>query len=146
MQTQRVLNIIVGIIYFLLLILALYIYISYYLCDNYTCKAYTIAENKTETEKEKVEYIVNNLAGHSTWPIAYIAASILTFASFWLARLDWDIYTIAIVFLVSFLTVYLIISFWGHHYIKPMSMYVNKFIDENCPEENSTNSSEENST
>lgn len=129
-------NIIVIIVFIILLIFSIYLYIGYYLCDNYTCKSFTQSESKTDSKEAQIEYLVENIGGHSVWPMAYIGAAIITFFSFWFLRLGWNIKRIALLFLVSFIVIYFIFAFWVHHYIKPMTTYINNYIESITPAKN----------
>lgn len=126
------LDIFIIIVFIILLAFALYLYIQYFLCDNYTCKAYTMAADKTQNEQERMSFLVNNLGGHSIWPLAYIASSIITFFVFWLLNEKPEVKKCLIIFLISFITIYFLISFFFHHYLKPMTFYVDQEIKKHC--------------
>jgi hypothetical protein len=120
--------------FFVLLGAAIYMIVSFYVCDNQTCQAF-IQSEKTATPGTK-QYVLNlldELYNDGIWPFPYIGAAILTPLSLWFLGKPITVKDFAIVFLVSFITIYFLFSFFGHHYIKFITNYVSDYIDNNCP-------------
>jgi hypothetical protein len=126
---------VLAIIAFIILLAAsIYMLVSFYVCDNQTCKAFKQAENIAPRDtKEYVLSLLNELYNDGIWPFPYIGAAILTPLSLWFIGVPITVKTFAIVFLVSFIVIYFLFSFFGHHYIKFVSSYVSNYIDNNCP-------------
>ena len=115
---------------------AIYMLVCFYICDSQSCKAFNEAEKKSEKgTKEYTLALLDELYNDGIWPIPYIGASILTPLCIWITRIPLTTVDFAIVFLISFMTIYLIFSFFGHHYIKFIASYVSEYIDSSCPGE-----------
>lgn len=108
--------------------------INFYVCDSQNCKAFNCASQKGATgSKEYTLALLGELYNDGIWPLPYIGAAILTPLSLWFIGVPITVLTFAKVFLVSFIVIYFLFSFFGHHYIKFISLYVSNYIQSNCP-------------
>lgn len=98
-------------LYIAMLLFAIYIVMTFYICDNGTCK---VVQDAKGDPKE----LLNNIGNQGIWALPFIGASLITlFFILYLRR--FDVATFIITFLLAFLTIYLLFSFFIHHYIKP---------------------------
>lgn len=132
--------------FFVLLGASIYMMLQFYVCDNYDCKCFKVADKKTEKENtlKYISYLQKELGADGIWPIAYISSAILTPLFLWF--MDGVIYyyneqnkvgeirifsvkNFALLFLISFAVMYFMISFVVHHYIKPVVNYTTEEIN-----------------
>jgi hypothetical protein len=136
MQIEDVLGIeFLAIITFVaLLILAIILIITVYICDSTHCKAFNEAAAVAEPgTPDYATTILWETFNDGIWPIPYIGAAILTPLSLWFMGVPITVLNFAILFFVSFVTIYFMFSFFGHHYLRPLTHYVSDYIEENCP-------------
>ena len=132
-QTISPLKIALIIIYFLLLIVAIFMIISFYICDNNTCKIFTDAEaEELPGTREHVIYLMNHVYRDGTWPLDYIGASIISAFTIWFIHDVISVKLFALVFIVSFITIYFVMAFFFHHYLRPIIEYNLDFIKNSC--------------
>lgn len=124
-------NLFIIIIYVFLLGLAIYMLINGYICDDRTCRPFLQALCK-KYKKEQVTYLLENLCEESLWPYAYIVSSIIMLLLITILRLPMYMPYFTIIFLISFISFYCIISFLVFHYIRPIKKYIQDYIDNNC--------------
>lgn len=118
--------------YFILLIASIYMLISFYVCDNHTCKVFNLADRAGPTgSKEYVTYLVDNIFNDGIWPVPYIGSSILTILGLWLLKIPFTPINYGTMFLIGFLTIYALFSFVGHHYVHPITTYTSNYISNN---------------
>ena len=130
----RFLEILAAIVFLILLVAAILMLVNFYICDSYTCKAFTLADKKGPPgTKANVLALLHEFYNDGMWPIPYIGAAILTPLCLWFLSIPMTIKTFAIMFFTSFVVIYFIISFFGHHYINPITNYTSEYIQENCP-------------
>ncbi len=116
-----------------LLILSVIIIINVYTCDNFNCKAFNEAAAVAEPgTPEYATTILWETFNDGIWPIPYIGAAILTPLSLWFLGMPITVLNFAILFFVSFVTIYFMFSFFGHHYLRPLTKYVADYIEDNC--------------
>ena len=133
MDTLYWLQVLAAIAFFILLGAAIFMVVSFYWCNNYTCKAFQLAGDKAEKgTKEYTIALLNELYNDGIWPLPYIGAAILTPLTLWLINADLTVRNFAIMFLISFLVIYFLFAFLGHHYIKFISQYTIGYIQANC--------------
>lgn len=117
-----------------LLAASLFMFVTFYVCDSLNCKACTLANEKAPTgTKNNVLAVLNELYNDGIWPIPYIGAAILTPLCLWFLSIPITIKTFAIMFFTSFVVIYFLFSFFGHHYIRPISSYTSEYIQDQCP-------------
>jgi len=123
------------IIAFLFLLAAsVFILVQMYICDNLNCKAFNDAgEVAAPGTKEYTIAVLGGLYSDSIWPFPFIGAAILSPLSLWILGVPITVKNFAIVFLISFLVIYFLFAFFGHHYIKFIANYVSEYIESNCP-------------
>jgi len=119
--------------FLILLISCIYMVYQFYVCDNFTCKA---CEDASEFgDKGSKNYTIalqNNLYNDGIWSLPYIGAAIIAPLSLWILNSPITVKNYAIVFLISFLVIYFLFAFIGHHYVKIISKYTIKYIEDNC--------------
>lgn len=140
--------------FIVLLFSAIFMVLQFYVCDSENCKAFTDADEVAPRgSKDYTIALLNNLYNDGIWALPYIGAVIITILTLWLIGVPITVKTFAIVFLISFIVIYFLFSFFGHHYIKFIATYVAEYIDNECPgvntnvntiEDNKQNNNEEN--
>lgn len=127
---------VLAIITFIVLLLSsIYMLIDFYVCDSQNCKIFKQAGKTAEPgTKQYVLTLLRELYYDGIWPFPYIGAAILTPLSLWFIRVPITVLNFAIVFFTSFVTIYFLFSFFGHHYIRYVATYTYDYIDENCPD------------
>lgn len=129
-----IIEIVAVIAFVVLLASAIYMLVSFYICDSHNCKAFNdAAKVGPPGSKEYVVAVLNGMFNDGIWPIPYIGASILTPLGLWFMNKKITIYDFAILFFVSFVVIYFMFSFFGHHYIKFITQYVIQYIEDDCP-------------
>lgn len=114
---------------------SIYMIYTFYICDDQTCKPFDVAASKAPLgSREYVKSLLFELYNDGIWPMPYIGSAILTPLCLWLLGLPLNIKTFAILFFVSFVVIYFIFSFFGHHYIRPISTYVMSYVERSCDE------------
>lgn len=127
--------------FFVLLIAAIYMVLNFYVCDKNSCKAFNQADEVAQRgTKNYAIALLGEFYNDGIWPLPYIGAAILTPLSLWFIGVHITVRDFAIVFLVSFLTIYFLFSFFGHHYVKFISSYTSNYIENNCPNDLSNDS------
>jgi hypothetical protein len=116
-------EVLVVIAFIILLIVAICFIVSFYVCDGYNCKAFTVAE--TEAPRGTKEYALALLP--------YVAAAIITPFILWFLCIPMTVRAFALIFLVSWIFIYFAFAFLGHHYIRFISLYVSDYIQGACP-------------
>lgn len=114
-----------------LLVLSLYMLCSFYVCDSHNCRAFNIA-NSSGNEPGSTGYIsvlLNETFNDGIWPIPYIGAACATPLIIWLLGIPMTVRTFGLTFLIIFLVIYFMFSFFGHHYVRP----INNYIQEQLP-------------
>ena len=120
--------------FIVLLGLCIYLLAMNYICDSNNCKAFKEADAVAEPgTAQYATTILQETFNDGIWPIPYIGAAILTPLSLWFMGVPITVLNFAILFFVSFVTIYFMFSFFGHHYLRPLTRYVSEYIDENCP-------------
>ena len=120
--------------FIILLGAACFMLVNFYICDSFSCKAFDEAGNKAEKgTKAYAIALLTELYNDGIWPIPYIGAAILTPISLWFIGIPITVRNFAIMFFVSFVTIYFMITFFGHHYIRIISNYSIEYIRQNCP-------------
>ena len=120
--------------FIILLICALFMLNNFYICDSHSCKAFKQA-GKVSSVKGTKEYVIallGELCNDGIWPFPYIGASILTPLSLWFVGIPLTVKNFAIVFFVSFVVIYFMFTFFGHHYGKVIAKYTAEYIRSNC--------------
>lgn len=120
---MKVIHIFLTLVYVILLILALIELTLDNICDDQNCRVFT-RSNEIKQYKNRVLYILDKLCEESVWPIAYIAASILSTILFIVLPIQYTIMAFATTFLIVFITFYSISSFMIYHYIIPIKKYI----------------------
>lgn len=119
-------------IYILLLACAVYIIYTYYICNDYTCIPLEIAESKAPVgSKEYINYLLMELSNNDMWAFPYIAATIITPLCLWGLCIPITLRTFAVLFVISFIVGYFMISIIGHQYIRPLTRSVIKYVEDN---------------
>ena len=135
------LDIIVVLALLIMLSAAIYMILTFYICDDQTCKAFVIANN--EEERGTVAYnieLLNNIFIDGVWPIALIGSFIASFFSMWLGGGNMTIANYFIMFFINFLVIYFTFNFSIHHYLQPILSYVKEnYLPTTPNEENPEN-------
>lgn len=130
----RTFEIIVFLAFWALLGAAIFMMISFYVCDNQTCKPFVTAEQAGPTgSKEYTLSVLNEFGRDGIWPPAYIGAAILTPLCLWFLRIPITILTFGVLFFISFVIIYFMFSFYNHHYLRFINENTTNFIQNNCP-------------
>jgi len=125
------------ILFFILLFLAIYFISEFYICDSYNCKVFLCGENKSPRgTKAYVIFLLNEFYRDGMWPFPYIGAAIITPLCLWLLDICITVKNFTIIFLVSFIFIYFLFSFFLHHSVKFVSEYVSDYINQNFPNNN----------
>lgn len=133
-EGTRLTEIIIIITFFFLLGAAILMLIGFYICDSQTCKAFLTANDKATPEsKQYILALLAEMYNDGIWPIPYIGATIATGLSLFFLGFPVNVVTFAIMFFVIFVTIYFMFTFFGHHYVKPITRYVSDYVDDNCP-------------
>ncbi len=130
---KLIVHIILTLVYLLLLFVAITMLCCGYICDEQTCHIFTNAFLKLGS-KNQIINLLENLCEDSMWPIAYITASILSGLFFSILPVPLTVECFAIIFLLTFITFYCILSFAVYHYVVPVKKYIIDYIrniDEN---------------
>jgi hypothetical protein len=115
-------------IFFILLCFAIYMIIYFYVCDNQTCKAFITSQKYPANSKEQALSLLNETGNDGIWPFALIGSSIIIALDFWLLDQKFTVKAFTIAFLVGFIVIYCLFSFYAHHYIKPINKKVAEII------------------
>lgn len=129
-------SILVLIAYLILLCFSLILLNQQYVCDGERCNIYVRAGEKYPPGTDSYyAYILNNIGLDGVWPFALICGSIITVLAIWLIDAALTLQNFAIIFIITFIVVYFIITFYNHHYIRPILASASMFITNNCGEE-----------
>jgi hypothetical protein len=120
--------------FFVLLASAIYLLLNIYVCDSHKCKAFNYAETKGPPDtKRYIIALLGELCNDGIWPLPYIGAAILTPLSLWFIGMPMTVKNFAFLFFISFVVIYMMFSFFIHHYINIISRYTSENIRENYP-------------
>jgi len=120
--------------FIILLAASIWMLMNFYVCDSQTCKPFNESQDKApKGTKTYVLSLLNELCQDGIWPLPYIGAAILTPLSLWFVNVPITVKSFALVFFISFFTIYFLFSFFGHHYIRYISAYTSDYIQNNCP-------------
>ena len=126
-------SVLVLIAYLLLLCFSLILLNQQYICDGENCNIYVRAGEKYPPGTDSYyAYILNNIGLDGVWPFALICASIITVLVIWLISADLTLQNFSILFIITFIVSYFIITFYNHHYIRPILASASNFITNNC--------------
>ena len=123
-----VIHVAIIIAYIALLLFSIKLIYTIYLCDDEKCQSFENALKKPTTKKQTI-YLIDALGGDGIWSFAYIGGSILTSLLFAIIPLKISIRYVTTVFLLIFLVIYSIMSFYIHHYLFPIKKYVSDVIN-----------------
>jgi hypothetical protein len=124
---KKVINILIIIVYIILLAVSIWELISLSICENQSCSIFKGAFEKTGT-KNQVLFLLDKLCEDSVWPFAYISSSIIAFLLFALLPIPLTFIFFVIVFLITFITFYCILSFFVYHYVIPIKKFIIDYI------------------
>lgn len=134
LEATYLVQIIAILAFFVLLGAAVYMIIMFYICDNHNCKAFNdAADVAPEETKEYTIALLDGLYSDGIWPLPYLGAAVLTGLSLWLIGQPITVRNFAIVFIISFIVIYFLFAYLGHHYINFISTYASNYIQNNCP-------------
>lgn len=120
--------------FIVLLGLSIFLLAMNYLCDSFNCKAFKEADGVAEPgTAEYTTILLREMFNDGIWPIPYIGAAILTPLSLWFMGIPISVINFAILFFVSFVVIYFMLSFFGHHYLRPITTYISDYVDDHCP-------------
>lgn len=100
------------------LIFAIIMISTFYICDNGNCRAFERAAEAGPTGS--TEYDIALLSGFyqdGMWPLPFIGASILSAISIWFLQVPVTLRNFGILFFVSFAVIYFTFLFFGHHFV-----------------------------
>lgn len=120
--------------FLILLGASIFMLINFYVCDNQNCKAFNEA-GKVAPKGTKAYTIalLQEFFNDGIWPLPFIGGAIAAPLILWFVKIPITVLNFMIVFLVSFIVIYFMFSFFGHHYINFIAAYVISFIEANCP-------------
>lgn len=101
----------------ILLIAAIYILVTFFVCDNHRCKAYVDADFDATGDRGRLGVEALN---QSIWALAFVGGAIAMGLILTFGRMPMDIINCSIVFFISFVVIYFILSFYIHHFIRPV--------------------------
>ena len=108
---------------------AIYMLCTFYTCDSENCKAYKLAEKKGKKgTKEYTLALLEEMYNDGIWPLPLIGAVFISAIVPWLLKVQLTVKTFSIVFILSFLVIYFIFAFFGHHYIRPLKDTISSYI------------------
>ena len=85
---MQLLSIFVVIVYFLILLEAIWLFIEIYVCDKNNCKAFVDAKKKYKVGSKKYyQFLARSIFDDGSWPICYLASSVSTVFIIWLTGL-----------------------------------------------------------
>lgn len=120
------------ILYFIVLIFAIILVFNVYICDTHTCKAFDRAgRNDSPNTKEFVLELLTQIYNDGIWPFAFIGSSIATGLCIMLVGIPLTAKNFFLMFLLIFIVIYFLFSWFGHHYLTPIVDYVYDYIDKN---------------
>lgn len=125
---MNAIDILIVFVFFILLIFAIYMIIYFYVCDGQTCKAFEKSNQFPPNSKEQALSLLNETGNDGIWPFALIGSFIITALDFWLLDQKFTVKAFTIAFLVGFIVIYCLFSFYAHHYIKPIDKKVAEII------------------
>jgi len=132
---MELIDILAIITFVILLISAVWMLYNFYICDGHKCKAFNDAANVAEPgTKQYIITLLDQMFNDGIWPIPYIGAAILTPLCLWFLGVPITVRNFAILFFVSFVTIYFMFGFFGHHYIRPIASYVTEYVRNSCPD------------
>lgn len=130
---MELIDILAIITFVILLVFAIAMLINFYVCDSQKCKAFDQARKQAiPGTKEYNIILLEEMYNDGIWPIPYIGAAILTPLSLWFLGLPINVRNFAILFFVSFVVIYFMFTFFGHHYVRPITKDVVKYIENVC--------------
>lgn len=119
--------------FFVLLGAAIYMLIAFYVCDSHNCTAFrTAGETAPDDTNLYVTTLLYEMYNDGIWPIPYIGGAIATALALWFLNIKFTTYNFGIMFFTVFVVLYFMFSFFGHHYINPISDYVQDYINTSC--------------
>jgi hypothetical protein len=118
----------------LLLIFAVYLIKDIYICEKYNCRAFLNSGYGEKSDLETIKILLYSLISNCIWPFALVGSIVISIVIPWLLTLIhgieiFNLITISIVFLVSFLVIYGILSFITFHFLTPISEYVLRVLE-----------------
>lgn len=120
------------IFFIIFLFIAVYMVYTFYVCDSHTCKPYKQAEMKgSPGTKTYTMALLNELYNDGIWPYPYIGATIIAPIILWFVEMELTMKNFAIIFFVSFVVIYFLFSFFGHHYLRIIANSASQYIDDN---------------
>lgn len=121
--------------FFVLLGFSIWMLIYFYCADSYSSKDFVDAENNAPPpgSRQYVLYVLQQFGTNGSWPIPYIAASIVTPLALMFLTVPITVRNFAILFLTSFVIFYFMNTFIFHHYLRPVANYTSNYIINNCP-------------
>lgn len=139
---SEVISVLAIITFMILLIFALYMLNDFYICSSdpsaRECKAFRQADKITKAKngsnKDYFIALLGELCNDGIWPLPYIGAAILTPLSMFLIGVPITVRNFATMFLISFIVVYFMFTFFGHHYAKIIAKRTSEFIRSDCSE------------
>ena len=140
LRYDRLFEILVVIAFWGLLAAALYMLITFYVCDHQTCKPFVQAGSAGPPGSQAyILSLLNEFGSDGMWPFPYIGAAILTPLSLWFVQIPITLKNFAIVFFTSFVIIYFMFAFFNHHYIRFISDYTEDYIRTSCPSTTAAN-------
>lgn len=120
--------------FFTLLIVALYLFISMYVCDGGMCKAFKVSKEYGEPgSRDFTIKLLSEVFRDGLWPFPYLGAALITVTFMTIAKIPMYVTNFGIFFLITFIILFFMFSFFGHHYIKPIINYTTEYIEDGCP-------------
>lgn len=123
---RLLINILLIAAFVILLIFAIVLLFHLYICDSHDCVIFQWCSDKQG--KDKILFLLDKLCEDGMWPFAYLSASILAGLFFAILPIRLTIQYFALVFLLTFLVFYAIMSFLVHHYVIPVKQYIIDYI------------------
>jgi hypothetical protein len=141
---MRLVAILFSIFYGILFIFSIIIISTIYICDTYECKPFTTAsKNSPPGSHDYIIILLSEYFNDGIWVFPFIGSTIATSLCLWLLDVPITPKNFTMMFLIFFIISYFMFSFFGHHYIRPLSIYISDFVNTNRPNNpNNPNSSD----
>lgn len=125
--------IIIIIVVFIFLGIGLYSIATMYICDNDNCAAIKVAKEKGEPGSvEYLSFLLNSTYGGGLWSFALVGGIVISPIALWIMYRPITVINFITIFLVSFLVIYFLFSFFSYHYVQPLAKIIDNGLHNNC--------------
>jgi len=114
----------------IIIILAIMILLNNHICDFHSCQLFKDAFHYPSLKKQLI-YILDCLCEDGLWSFGLITSGIVAGLYFCILPIELNIYNYLIVFILTLLVFYYIMSFYISIYVKPIKNYIIDYINSN---------------